>query len=476
MNERKTLEMTMACEECGLVVALPDIADGQKALCPRCSHTLMTQISLPFQRPFAYGIACLIMLILSVSFPFMSFSVQGATQSITLLHAIKMLTHFENSILALLLLLTVVVLPAGYISTVLYLYRKASRHKNIFRTQTILQDKELRVTKRLLRGIIKVEPWLMVDVFLIGVLVSLIKIASLADVGLGMSFWAFCAYTLLVVKCVSMVDRTWLWQQFIPMQKLAGVEVGDSHISENHVSCHTCSQLNTMPEHSLSDKAAHSTCSRCDSKLHDYNPQQNLQHAWALLLTSIVFYIPANLYPIMYTVSLGYSEGSTIMGGVVLLWQLGSYPIAMVIFIASVVIPLAKIFSLTWLFISARRASDQSAKRAIQRLRLYRMTELIGRWSMIDIFVVAILVALVQLQNLMAIFPGPAALSFAAVVVFTMLSAMTFDTRVFWSSNTKPQSTTGSDTTEFETVAPDTAAHNTASAVIPNFNEKPDHE
>jgi paraquat-inducible protein A len=433
MNERKTLEVTMACEECGLVVALPNIADGQKALCPRCSHTLMTQISLPFQRPFAYGIACLIMLILSVSFPFMSFSVQGATQSITLLHAIKMLTHFENSILALLLLLTVVVLPAGYISTLLYLYRKASRHKTIF------QNHELRVTKRLLRGIIKVEPWLMVDVFLIGVLVSLIKIASLADVGLGMSFWAFCAYTLLVVKCVSMVDRTWLWQQFIPMEKLAGVEVGDSHMSENHVSCHTCSQLNAMPgqfiaETSISAKTAHPKCSRCDSTLHYYDPQQNLQRAWALLLTSIVLYIPANLYPIMYTVSLGYSEGSTIMGGVVLLWELGSYPIAMVIFIASVVIPLAKISSLTWLFISARRASEHSAKQAIQRLRLYRMTELIGRWSMIDIFVVAILVALVQLQNLMAIFPGPAALSFAAVVVFTMLSAMTFDTRVFWSS------------------------------------------
>jgi paraquat-inducible protein A len=476
MTDHNTSEMMLACEECGLVVALPDIADGQKALCPRCSHTLLSQISLPFQRPFAYGIACLIMLILSVSFPFMSFSVQGATQSITLLHAIKMLTHFENSILALLLLLTVVVLPAGYISTVLYLYRKAARHKNIFQDQTIFQDQELRVTKRLLRWIIKVEPWLMVDVFLIGVLISLIKIASLADVGLGMSFWAFCVYTLLVVKCVSMVDRTWLWQQFIPMEKLAGVEVGDSHMSENHVSCHTCSQLNA-----ISDKSAHSTCSRCDSKLHYYNPQQNLQYAWALLLTSIVFYIPANLYPIMYTVSLGYSEGSTIMGGVVLLWQLGSYPIAMVIFIASVVIPLAKIFSLTWLFISARRASDQSAKRAIQRLRLYRMTELIGRWSMIDIFVVAILVALVQLQNLMAIFPGPAALSFAAVVVFTMLSAMTFDTRVFWSSNAKPQSTTGSDSTEFETVAletvaPDTAAHNAVSAVIPNFNEKPDYE
>lgn len=465
MTDHNTSGMMLACEECGLVVALPGIADGQKALCPRCGHTLLSQISLPFQRPFAYGIACLIMLILSVCFPFMSFSVQGATQSITLLHAVEMLTHFENSILALLLLLTVVVLPAGYISAVLYLYRKASRHKAIFPDQAASRKQDLHVTKRLLRGIIKVEPWLMVDVFLIGVLVSLIKIASLADVGLGMSFWAFCAYTLLVVKCVSMVDRTWLWQQFIPMQNLTGVAVGDSHISENHVSCHTCSQLNPMPDKFGANKTGHLKCSRCDSTLHLYNPQQNLQRAWALLLTSMVFYIPANLYPIMYTVSLGYNEGSTIMGGVVLLWQLGSYPIAMVIFIASVIIPLAKIFSLTWLFICARRASDQSAKQAIQRLRLYRMTELIGRWSMIDIFVVAILVALVQLQNLMAIFPGPAALSFAAVVVFTMLSAMVFDTRVFWSTTDKqPQNTA-------EPVSADPRT-----TPISNFNEKPDYE
>lgn len=438
--------MMIACEECGLVVELPHIADGQKARCHRCHHTLYTQISMPFQRPFAYGIACLIMLILSVSFPFMSFSVQGAKQSITLMHAVEMLKHFENSLLAILLLLTVVVLPAAYITAMLYLYRKASRLRDID-----LTGRDMRLTKRLFRWIARVEPWLMVDVFLIGVLVSLIKIASLADVGLGMSFWAFCAYTLLVVKCVSMVDRTWLWQQLIPMQRLTGVKAGDTHLTGNHVGCHTCSQLNPMPT------TAHAKCSRCGSVLHLYNPNRSLQRAWALLITAMVFYIPANLFPIMYTVSLGFSEGSTIMGGVVLLWQLGSYPIAMVIFLASVVIPLAKIFSLFWLFFRARRSPDRSSKKAIQRLRLYRMTELIGRWSMIDIFVVAILVALVQLQNLMAIFPGPAALSFAAVVVFTMLSAMSFDPRIFWSS-------------------PDNQVQVTEPPLISNLNETPDYE
>lgn len=462
MTEHKAPELMIACEECGLVVDMPKLKEGQKAGCPRCHHTLTKQILMPFQRPLAYGIACMIMLVLSISFPFMSFSVQGISQEITLLHAAEMLQHFENSLLAFLLLMTVIVLPAGYISVVMYLYYTASKLQRVGHDNV-----NLRVIKRLCRGIFRVEAWLMVDVFFIGVLVSLIKIASLADVGLGISFGAFCVYTVLVVKCVSMVDRTWLWGQFIPMEPLSDVKLGDTHMSNNHVNCHMCSQLNPMPE------KAHTKCLRCDSQLHQYAPNLSLQKSWALLLASFIFYIPANLYPMMYTVSLGKEEGSTIMGGVFLLWNMGSYPIALVIFLASVVIPLAKMFSLVWLFISARKTADSSTKRAIQHLGLYRMTELIGRWSMIDIFVVAILVALVQLQNLMAIFPGPAALSFAIVVICTMLSAMQFDPRVFWSlsSGSDELSPHLDEIKEFDTAEP-----SVQSTVISNFNKKPDYE
>ncbi|MGF1715598.1 paraquat-inducible protein A [Photobacterium chitinilyticum] len=423
MSEQLIPKVLVGCEECGLVTELPVLTGGQKASCPRCGHTLAKHISQPLQRPLSYGAACLIMLVLSISFPFMSFSVQGISQEITLLHAAEMLSSFKNSLLAALLLLTVVILPAIYISIVLYLYWTA-RQLSLSGQQAVSQFK-----KRLCRGMFAIEPWLMVDVFLIGVLVSLIKIASLADVGLGMSFWAFCLYTMLVVKCVSMVDRTWLWLQFVPMLSLPGIKPGDNHHSANHVSCHICAQLNPIPTDSRT------RCLRCHGTLHPYHPQQSLQRSWALLIAALVFFVPANLYPMMFTVSLGNSEGSTILEGVVLLWQLGSYPIAAVIFLASIVIPLAKIFALFWLYINAQRVGAMDERQAIQRLRLYRMTELIGRWSMIDIFVVAILVALVQLQNLMAIFPGPAALSFACVVILTMLSAMMFDPRIFWTES-----------------------------------------
>ncbi len=420
MNTQPNSRQLISCEECGLVVRIPDIMQGQKAQCPRCSHQL-TKINVkPYQSVIAVSSACLIMLVLSISFPFMSFGVKGLSQEITLLHAAKMLAEFQNLLLGILLLATVVVLPAIYIGLILLLHLKALKIRN-----HPISKQQQRKAKVLCRILFRIEPWLMVDVFLIGVLVSLIKIASLADVGMGSSFWAFCVYTILVVKCISMVDKSWLWGHFIPAITLPDVSEGDTHHNHNHIGCHTCHQINH-----IDDKR----CVRCQSALHKYNPAENLQKAWALLFASVIFYIPANLYPMMYTVSLGHSEGSTIMEGVILLWNLGSYPIAMVIFFASVFIPIAKMFALAWLYYHAQKARYLPPEESISRLKIYRLTEFIGRWSMIDIFVVAILVALVQLQNLMAIYPGPAALSFAAVVILTMLSAMIFDSRLLWQS------------------------------------------
>ncbi|EHK4784996.1 paraquat-inducible protein A [Vibrio parahaemolyticus] len=421
MSIQPNSRQLISCEECGLVVRIPEIEQGQKAQCPRCSHSLTKINAKPYQSVIAVSSACLIMLVLSISFPFMSFSVQGLSQEITLLHAAKMLAEFQNALLGALLLATVVVLPAIYVGLILFLHLEALKVRNHPPSK-----KQQRMAKVLCRILFRVEPWLMVDVFLIGVLVSLIKIASLADIGMGSSFWAFCVYTILVVKCISMVDKSWLWGHFIPAIELPSVKEGDTHHNHNHIGCHTCHQLNP-----IEDKK-HQRCIRCYSRLHEYNLSENLQKAWALLFASVIFYIPANLYPMMYTVSLGHSEGSTIMEGVILLWHLGSYPIAMVIFFASVFIPMAKMLALAWLYYNAQKAQYLPPEESISRLKIYRLTEFIGRWSMIDIFVVAILVALVQLQNLMAIYPGPAALSFAAVVIFTMLSAMIFDSRLLW--------------------------------------------
>ena len=183
--------------------------------------------------------------------------------------------------------------------------------------------------------------------------------------------------------------------------------------------CSVCHKLNEM---SLGD------CHRCGSALALRKPQP-LQRTMALVVTALLLYIPANLLPIMTTFVLGSQSSNTIIGGVIVFWSHGDYPIASIIFIASVLVPVSKLLMLSWLCYSVARGKQASPSR---RARLYRVTEFVGRWSMVDIFVVAVLVALVQLGNLMSISPGPAALAFSGVVIVTMLAAMSFDPRLIW--------------------------------------------
>jgi paraquat-inducible protein A len=169
-------------------------------------------------------------------------------------------------------------------------------------------------------------------------------------------------------------------------------------------------------------------CPRCRSALHLRKPA-SIVRTWALLVTGVLLYVPANLLPVMRTAYLGKENADTIMSGVVYFLLHGDWPLALVIFVASVLVPLLKMMALVYLLISVQR---RSRIRHRERTVLYRVTELIGRWSMVDVFVVAVLAALVQMGNLATIYPGPGASAFAAVVVLTMLAAQSFDPRLIW--------------------------------------------
>jgi paraquat-inducible protein A len=147
------------------------------------------------------------------------------------------------------------------------------------------------------------------------------------------------------------------------------------------------------------------------------------------LITSAILYFPANFLPITYNRVLGKESENTILGGAVILWEHGDKPIAVVIFVASVLVPLGKMTVLSWLCLSVQLGSNFALT---QKTKLYRVTEFVGRWSMIDVFVVAILVALIQLGNIMTVRPGVAAVAFAAMVVTTMLASLSFDPRLLW--------------------------------------------
>lgn len=174
------------------------------------------------------------------------------------------------------------------------------------------------------------------------------------------------------------------------------------------------------------------TCARCHSRLVPPD-RRSLQAVWAWLIAGIIFYIPANVYPMMRTQTFAGLKGSgeaTILGGVVQLIDHGNYDIAIIVFVASVIVPIGKFIAIIWLAMVAGRPA--TVENAHTRLKVYEVVEFIGRWSMIDVFVVAILSALVQLGFVASIHPGPAAVSFALSVAFTMLSAQSFDPRLIW--------------------------------------------
>lgn len=183
--------------------------------------------------------------------------------------------------------------------------------------------------------------------------------------------------------------------------------------------CHTCGRVSPV------DKGC---CPRCGTKLHLRKPA-SIQSTIALMLAASTLYIPSHILPVLITSELGVVTHSTIIAGMLTFWRTGAYPIAIVIFTASILIPLLKIIALTWLCMAATGRVHPSPSRLG---RVYWVTELLGRWSMIDIFVVGILVSVLQLGNYMSVLPGPGALAFAGVVVLTMLAAMCFEPRLLW--------------------------------------------
>jgi paraquat-inducible protein A len=169
-------------------------------------------------------------------------------------------------------------------------------------------------------------------------------------------------------------------------------------------------------------------CPRCDNEL-SLRRKNSIQRTWALILAAAICYIPANILPVLNTITVTSAEDDTILDGVVLLYTTGSWPLALIVLIASVVIPLAKLIALSYLLLSVQH---RTAVGRHERVRLYRLVEIVGRWSMLDVFVDTFTVALIQLQPLMSVKPGPGVIFFAAVVVLTMIAAQTFDPRLIW--------------------------------------------
>ena len=205
-----------------------------------------------------------------------------------------------------------------------------------------------------------------------------------------------------------------------PMREITAAEAG-------LLSCLTCGLLSQPAAHGDGANA----CPRCGRRLHLRKPAAMIK-SWTFLVAAMILYLPANLLPIMDTESLIMgSHSDTIMSGIVLLWKTGSWPLAVIVFIASIIVPLLKMLALLTILIAVHQGVRVHCH---DLAKLYRLLEIVGRWSMLDVFVVAILVTLVQLQFVASVSPGKGAAAFGAVVVLTMLATMSFDPRLIWDS------------------------------------------
>jgi len=372
----------LECHECALAVNVPVLIANQKAQCPRCGYSLIAIHANAIERILAFAITALIFLLASLPYEFLSFKTNGLESKFDVLASFNILIDSHYELLALLELITIFAVPIIILFALIYIL--VPLKKGVYPKKG----------HEVLKLIFILIPWSMVEIFLIGALISLIKVLGMADVHLGPSFYAFILFSIAMTA-------TFL------------------HVDKKHLTQLLNKAKNEQPEYSIDNQ-------------NKSNKRFSIQYTWALIITSVILYIPANLLPIMNTRLLGQDEPSTILGGVILLWNMGSHPIALIIFVASVVVPVTKILTLAWLNYSVQTHRQNLT---MERMKLYRLAEFVGRWSMVDVFVVIILTSLIQQGNTMSIYPGAATLAFSGVVVITMLAAMTFDSHLIWNTS-----------------------------------------
>ncbi|GGW73142.1 PqiA/YebS family transporter subunit [Alishewanella tabrizica] len=399
------------CRHCDLLQHLPYLQEGEQAHCLRCDHQLDARQPQPILRPVLYAASALFMMILANLFPFVSLGVAGNRSEMHFFDTATVLFNEYHQALAILVWLFIQAVPAFCMAAVIYL------------KLGMLYQLPARIW--VARVLFMLKPWSMVDIFLMGLLISFVKLVANTDISLGLSFWAFCAFCLLHLRTFQVIDRHEMWSKIAPAPKPSvHAEAGKTGLAQQLKLCQCCTAVVALSA---------TNCPRCYSKVHVRIPG-SLQKTLALLIAACVLYIPANLLPIMRTVSFGNITDSTIISGFILMWQDGEYPVALVILLASVVVPIVKILVMFWLCFLTQSIGQLQSKFTTQ---IYLLVDWVGRWSMVDVLVVAILAALVRFDLLMSVYPGVGALVFAAVVILTMLAAISFDPRLLWDRQSK---------------------------------------
>ncbi|MGB0467890.1 MAG: paraquat-inducible protein A [Pontibacterium sp.] len=398
----------IVCHGCDQVFDNVPCEAGQQLNCTRCGETLRVSHTNWLARTAAFTLSGLILFALALSFPFIGLETAGQTQSARLLSGVLALLERDYFVLASLVFITTFLLPL--IELLALSYVVGARYLNIKAPGLASVLHLLFITR----------PWNMMEIFFIGVLITTIKLGDIASLIPGVGLFAFAGLLVVLIYSHLHLDREALWQWLRYENLYRGSE------ADELVVCHSC---DARVDRSL--LAVNDRCPRCHCIVRPRLPD-SYQRTLALLIAAVILYFPANLLPIMTTVQLGAASSDTILSGVIHLYASGNIGIAMVVFVASILVPVVKIMAISYLLWAVRRGKQGNPR---HQARLYRITEFVGRWSMIDVFVVTLLVALVQFGVLANIEPGGAVLCFAGVVVLTMLAAETFDPRLLWDAH-----------------------------------------
>ncbi len=394
------------CPECGLFQVIPAIPARSKASCLRCDATLRERRTNSATYALALAVTSLVLYLVATMAPFLFVDIAGQQRQTTML-SLPVAFWLDGAWeLALVVLTTTIIMPLLKIAIMItVLAGLRAEHPPGFLPQVF-------------KWYERIGPWAMIEVFLLGVFVAFTRLGAIATVDVGEALYAIAALMFTLVAADTMMDTGEVWED---MERSGLVPPPGSPIpGTQKMSCLTCCRVHYGEE---GDR-----CLRCQTAVYKRKPA-SLLNTWAFLIAGIILYIPANLFPILTLVRLGQQTTSTILGGADELLEAGMWPLALLVFVASLMVPLLKLVSLGIMLNTTHRGS---AWRLRGRTRLYRIVDFIGRWSMIDVFMLSTLVGLVRAGNIAFVTPQLGAICFASVVVLTMFAVTCFDSRLMW--------------------------------------------
>jgi paraquat-inducible protein A len=379
---------------------LPVLGGSQTAVCRRCDGILAGSATGRVDAPLALAASALLLLLAASVWPLMTVSSLGAQRQSWLGTCVSALWNQGFLSLASLVAVFSLVLPCVYLSTLVWIL-------------AALRFGWGGPLGRLFRWVQHLRPWMMIEVFLVGCFVAYSRIKVVSTIEIGVGGWCLLAASLLFLLALTQLDERTVWAS-LPVN-------GAARKGHETIACTVCDRIATRVQEGAE-------CPRCAATLHSRKPDA-IRRTTALVITGFLLYVPANVIPVLTTVRLGRAEENTILSGVLELVHNDLWPLAIIVFSASIILPLLKLCGLTWMLLATRLRSRHLL---VGRTRFYRMIDLVGRWSNIDVFAVAVLIAALRFGALTEVHAGNGLVAFAAVVIITMIATSSFDTRLMW--------------------------------------------